>query len=176
MGIPWKKLFAMGVWQLWLHRNNFIFKTEKVEHLSSKRCIKDGAEYYSIGINAKLPKTKAVIPVGWTRPPEGWAKLNSNGFALGNPGRVGGGGVFLNHDGEWIKGYARPLGYTSSCRAKLWALRDSLMLAKEMSLNNLIVELDALSIAILMNNNTTNLFLEPLLTDCRNLLKVISNK
>lgn len=55
-------------------------------------------------------------------------------------------------------------------------LRDGLILAKEMDLNNLIVELDALSVAILINNNIANLLLEPLLTNCRNLLKVIPNK
>ena len=55
-------------------------------------------------------------------------------------------------------------------------LRDGLILAKEMDLNNLIVELNALSVANLINNNTANLLLEPLLTNCRNLLKVISNK
>lgn len=112
-------MFDMGVWQLWLHKNNFIFKTGKVEHLSFKRCIKDSAEYYSIGINAKLQKTKAIIPVGWTRLLEGCAKLNSDGSALGNPRKAREGGVFRNHDGEWIKGYARPLRYTSNSRAKL---------------------------------------------------------
>ena len=55
-------------------------------------------------------------------------------------------------------------------------LRDGLILAKEMDLNNLIVELNALSVAILINNNIANLLLEPLLTNCRNLLKVIPNK
>ena len=55
-------------------------------------------------------------------------------------------------------------------------LRDGLILAKEMDLNNLIVELNALSVANLINNNTANLLLVPLLTNCRNLLKVIPNK
>ena len=55
-------------------------------------------------------------------------------------------------------------------------LRDGLILAKEMDLNNLIVELNALSVANLINNNTANLLLESLLTNCRNLLKVIPNK
>ena len=67
----------------------------------------------ALGINAKLQKTKVVTPVGQTRPPEGWAKLNSNGFAFGNSGKARGRGVFRNHDGECIKGYARPLDYTS---------------------------------------------------------------
>ena len=59
---------------------------------------------------------------------------------------------------------------------ELWALRDGLLLAKEMGLNNLIIEMDALSVVLLMNNNTVNLLMEPLLTDCRNLLSEIPNK
>ena len=60
--------------------------------------------------------------------------------------------------------------------AKLWALRDGLLLAKEMGLNNLIIELDALSVVLLMNNNSTNLLMESLLIDCKNLVKEIPNK
>ena len=48
-------------------------------------------------------------------------------------------------------------------------------MAKELGLNNLIVELDALSVVLLMKNSTCNLLMEPLLTDCRNLLKVFPN-
>ena len=59
---------------------------------------------------------------------------------------------------------------------ELWALRDGLVLAKEMRLNNLIIELDALSVVILMNNGYENLLIKSLLTDCRNLLKEIPNK
>ena len=60
--------------------------------------------------------------------------------------------------------------------AELWALRDGLLIAKEMGLSNLIIELDTLSIVVLMNNNTANLLMEPLLTDCRNLVREIPNK
>ena len=56
------------------------------------------------------------------------------------------------------------------------ALRDGLLLAKELGFQQLIIELDALSVVILMNNETENLLMEPLLTDCRNLLKEIPNK
>ena len=54
--------------------------------------------------------------------------------------------------------------------AELWALKDGLLLARDMGLNNLIIELDALSVVLLMINNTPNLTLEPLLNDCRNLV------
>ena len=71
MGIPWKILFPMGVWKLWLHRNNFIFKTGKVNQSCFRKSIKDSAEFFSIRLNAKLPKAKIVVAVGWEKPPLG---------------------------------------------------------------------------------------------------------
>ena len=64
LGIPWKILFPIGVWNLWLYRNNFIFRTGKMERSYYKKSIKDSAEFFSVGMNAKLPKAKAVIAVG----------------------------------------------------------------------------------------------------------------
>ena len=103
-------------------------------------------------------------------------KLNSDGSTLKNPGKAGGGGLFRDHEGKWVKGYARGIGHTNSFMAELWALRDSLILAREMGLNNLIIELDALSIVMLMNNEAENIMMEPLLSNCRNLMKQIPNK
>ena len=88
---------------------------------------------------------------------------------------AGGGGVIRGQEGEWIAGFARPLGQTNSCMVELWALRDGLLLAKELGINNLIVELDALSVVLLMKNSACNLLMESLLTDCRNLLKEFLN-
>ena len=175
MSIPWKILFPMGVWQLWLHRNNYVFKSGKVERSWFKKCIRESAEFYAIGFNAKVERNKVVVPVGWSKLHEGWTKLNTDGSVMGNPAMAGGGGVIRGQEGEWIAGFVRPLGRTNSCMVELWALRDGLLLAKELGINNLIVELDALSVVLLMKNNTCNLLMEPLLTDCRNLLKEFSN-
>ena len=132
LGIPWKVLFPLGVWHLWLRRNQLIFKIGKVDRLWFKKSIKDCIELFSVGLNAKIHKAKAVVAVGWEKPQVGWAKLNSDGFALSNPGRAGGGGVIRDHNGNWIKGYARSIGCTNSCMAELWALRDGLLLARGM--------------------------------------------
>ena len=40
-----------------------------------------------------------------------------------------------------------------------------------MGIQQLIIELDALSVVILLNNDTENSLMEPLLTNCKNLLK-----
>lgn len=45
-----------------------------------------------------------------------------------------------------------------------------------MGIQQLIIELDALSVVFLMNNEVENLLIEPLLTNCRNLLKEFPNK
>ena len=88
---------------------------------------------------------------------------------------VGGGGAIGGQEGEWIIGFARPLGRTNNYMAELWVLRDGLLLVNELDLNNLIVELDALSVVLFMKNSTCNLLLESLVTDCRNLLKAFPN-
>ena len=59
---------------------------------------------------------------------------------------------------------------------ELWILRDGLILAKDLNLNSLIVELDAKSVVQLMNSDSSNMLMEPLLTDWRTLLKAIPNK
>ena len=166
----------MGLWHLWLGRNNFIFKTGIVDKLVPTKCIRDSAEIFSIGTNSRLNRMKAVIPVAWEKPPIGWLKLNSDGSALGNLGKAGGGGLIHDHQGNWIRGYARSLGNTNSFIAELWALRDGLTIAKELRINNLIVEIDALSVVMLMNNSSAKLLMEPLLSDCSNLLKDMPNK
>ncbi|KAK9991626.1 hypothetical protein SO802_026611 [Lithocarpus litseifolius] len=175
-GIPWKVLFPMGLWHLWTHRNNFLFRTGTVDSQEWRKCIQNSVEFFSIGIITKTRQLKTIVPVGWEKPPRGWLKLNSDGSAMRNPERAGGGGLIRDHDGNWLKGYARGIGYTNSALAELWALRDGLMLAKEMRIQQLIIELDALSVVILMNNEIENLLMEPLLTDCRNLLKEFPNK
>ena len=91
---------------------------------------------------------KKVIQVAWEKPPMGWMKLNSNGSALGNPGKAGEGGLIHDHQGNWVRGYARALGNTSSSIAELWALRDGLDIVKELGIDNQIVEMDTLSIVM----------------------------
>ncbi|KAJ1405402.1 ribonuclease H [Sesbania bispinosa] len=43
--------------------------------------------------------------VSWIAPREGVVAINSDGSALGCPGRAGFGGLIRNHIGEWIMGY-----------------------------------------------------------------------
>ena len=103
-------------------------------------------------------------------------KLNTDGSALGNPGRASGGGVIRDHLGHWIKGFSRALGTTNSFIAELWALKDGLIIFKDLGLSKLIVELDALSVIHMLSSDKSCPIMEPLLSDYRSLFKAIPNK
>ena len=92
------------------------------------------------------------------------------------PEKAGGGGLIRDHKGDWVASFSRSLGCTNSFIAELWALRDGLILAKDLNFNSLIVELDVKSVVQLMNNDFANMLMEPLLTDCRTFLRAIPNK
>ena len=81
----------------------------------------------------------------------------------------------MTKHGKWINGFARNCGKVNSIMVELWALRDGLQMAAMENIHNLIVELDALAVVQLMKNSIVNLSLEPLLTDCRLLLRKFPN-
>ncbi|PKI71646.1 hypothetical protein CRG98_007969 [Punica granatum] len=74
---------------------------------------------------------------------QGWAKLNTDGWAAGSPGQAGTGGVLRDHRGGWISGLGRHLGKTNSILAECWALQEGLKMAKDKGIQFLEVELDA---------------------------------
>ena len=66
--------------------------------------------------------------VRWKRPCLGKLKLNIDGLAQGTTGLAGGGGVLRDYQGNWVLGYSRKIGKTTSFLAEWWALRDGLHL------------------------------------------------
>ena len=67
--------------------------------------------------------------------------------------------------GDWIGGFARKMGSTSSTMAELWALKDRLTMAKHMGIENICIEMDAEFIVQLVSTpSMVNLMLEPLLS------------
>ena len=95
---------------------------------------------------------------------------------LGSPMKAGGGGVLRSSYGEWVVRFMRKLGNMSSTVAELWALKDGLNVAKQLGIDNICIEMDADFIVHLVSNpSVVNLMLEPLLTDCRNLIKTFPN-
>ena len=70
-----------------------------------------------------------------------------------------------------MKGFARSIGFTTSIIAEIRALRDGLLLADQIGVQNLVIELDAKVVVELVQSETTsNAFYSSLLVDCRSLL------
>nr|XP_023922359.1 uncharacterized protein LOC112033821 [Quercus suber] len=73
--------------------------------------------------------------------------------------------------GQCLGGFAKAFAVTSSLAAKLWALREGLLLYIEMQAQAVVVELDAIAaISLLSNNACTNGDFFILVDDCRDML------
>ncbi|KAL0014884.1 hypothetical protein SO802_001953 [Lithocarpus litseifolius] len=139
-------------------------------------CLKKGVEFFAIVPENPNKLRRVLARVCWTKPQEGWVKLNSDGSVLGNSKKAGGGAVLRCSNGNWVTGCLRKLGNTSCVLGELWALRDGLLLAKQLCLENICVDINAkFLIYLLSNTNVVYLSLEPLLSDCRNLMKTFLN-
>lgn len=86
------------------------------------------------------------IPVSWEKPQIGWTKLNFDGSCKGSAGKGSIGGVFRNHEAEFLLGYAESIGRTNSTIAESAALRRGLELVLENGWNNVWLEGDSKSL------------------------------
>lgn len=173
--ILWKILFPFAIWQLWLHRNRFIFNRGVVDPKFLEGCVGKGLEFAALVPDFLMKPACVTVPIKWQKPDLGWIKLNTNGAACSSLGSVGGGGLLRNSEGDWVGGFARSLGKCSSLISELWALNDGLVLAKQLGVLSILVEVNAEMVVDLLNNNCINLVVDPLLSDCRDLLREFSN-
>ncbi|KAK9990393.1 hypothetical protein SO802_025378 [Lithocarpus litseifolius] len=69
-------------------------------------------------------------------------------------------------------GFARLSGITSGVMVEFWSLKNGLNLASQLRISSICVELNAELIVLLLTNySINNLMLEPLLDNCKTLLK-----
>ena len=84
-----------------------------------------------------------VCKVAWNRPQEEWIKINTDGSALTNPGKIGAGGIIRDKDGKLILAFATSLGEGSNNKAETEAALFGLVKALELGFKNIIMELDS---------------------------------
>jgi ribonuclease HI len=170
--IPWQTVFAFGIWSLWLRRNQIIFKAESILPNPAVCAVSHASEFFYL-MDVKTNATNRIpISVKWNPPPVNWAKLNTDGSVLGDPGLAGGGGVLRDFLGNWIGGFSRSIGITSCVQAELRALKDGLLLALDLEIFKLEIEMDS-SVAVesLKTTSMRNVFLRTIVDDCRLLLE-----
>nr|GMD09005.1 putative ribonuclease H protein [Ipomoea batatas] len=89
---------------------------------------------------------KREVKVAWERPEVGWTKLNFDGSCKCKTGKSSIGGVFRNHEAEFLLGYAESIGKSNSTVAELAALRRGLELVAENGWTRLWLEGDSKSL------------------------------
>jgi hypothetical protein len=90
--MPWNTLFSFAVWQLWLHRNQFLFRKGTVDVDFLSKCIQKSSEFTAIVFENSLKPPRIPMPIKWLKPGLGGVKLNTDGAANSSLGRAGGGG------------------------------------------------------------------------------------
>ncbi|XP_015075597.1 uncharacterized protein LOC107019727 [Solanum pennellii] len=62
-----------------------------------------------------------VKEVKWEKPHQPFLKLKTDGSALDNPGKIGGGGIVRDHQGNMIYAFTIPLGIGTNNQAEIQA-------------------------------------------------------
>lgn len=83
-------------------------------------------------------------------------KLNSDGASKGNPGPAGGGGVFRDDSGAFVRAYTFKCGYCSALKAELNAVLYGLQAGERMGLTKLVIEVDSSEVAAIFNSDTSS--------------------
>ncbi|KAH9662821.1 hypothetical protein KPL70_019476 [Citrus sinensis] len=106
----------------------------------------------------------------WLRLPPRWPyyKLNSDG-ARKRSGLAGACGLIWDATGRWHGGFCMNIDICSVTIAELWGLYQGLVLAWQMGIRLLVVEIDSLCVTQLLNRNNFNATL-PLVNDILHLL------
>lgn len=63
------------------------------------------------------------------------------------------GGLLRVDRGQWLAGFMRNIGLTSSIAAELWGLRDGLSLALQLGIRKIEIELDAKALTLILKEN-----------------------
>ena len=168
---PWKIVFPIAIWSIWKSRNGFVFNRKNQNPSLASEILKQAMEYVCCVATPRGLTRHVVKRVCWEKPPFGWVKLNIDGSTDGNPGLAGYGGLLRDDHGNWLVGFARRIGTTTSFVVELWGHRDDLSLCYNLNIPSIIVELDAKAIVdIFQNSRYENNIISLILDDCRQLM------
>ena len=99
--LPWCTYFPFLCWNLWLAKNDRIFKHQsRSQHSLIHSPVQVATEFHFLVGSISQPQVRIPQLIKWTMPPTPYIKLNIDGSAISNSGLAGAGGILQNHSGE----------------------------------------------------------------------------
>ncbi|XP_059450800.1 uncharacterized protein LOC132181566 [Corylus avellana] len=148
------QLMAATARQIWLRRNSVVFGGELTDPSTIIRWAKDQVENWCT-FSKRIPKREVVSgspsPAAWTKPPQGYMKINWDASVDKRRKRMGVGVVVRDHDGRAIVMLGTSREYVQDpSMAEAIAAREAVMLAQRLELRHIILEGDSLEIVQLL--------------------------
>ncbi|KAL5838662.1 hypothetical protein ACOSQ3_015831 [Xanthoceras sorbifolium] len=169
--------FCMILWGVWSDRN-------AVFHSKSPRVNADLVSW-SLSLLREFQGTQKVFgspsqpprqpcSASWLPPPAGSLKLNTDAAVKSGFSVMGSGAVVRDSQGKVVAASAKPLlGFFPAELGELLALREGLLVAKELSLIIEWVELDAANAVARISNSCPSSFMDPIVSDIKALFRVV---
>jgi ribonuclease HI len=142
--INWRSAVSMIIVNTAMSGNN----TKKL----SSNSIRDFTflKYFNIMIHQ--PKATFLKEVYWHPPLTNWLKCNIDGASSGNPGNAACGGIFRNHNSEFVYGFSEPLGDATSYIAEMCGVIRAIEIAFQNHWGNLWLETNSSCVVAAFNN------------------------
>jgi hypothetical protein len=114
--------------------------------------IRDFTFLKCFNIHIHQPRTTFTKEVYWHPPLMNWVKCNIDGASNGNPGNAACGGIYRDHNADFIYGFAEPLGVASAYIAEMCGAMRAIETAYHNQWNNLWLESDSTTVVEAFNN------------------------
>lgn len=172
----WSSIFGYMIWFTWKGRNKLVFEgeesTEALPNLVWKQVSAFNLERIKSKTLATLPQGGTPTILNWSSPQSGWIKLNTDGVSKGNPGIAGGGGIFRDSAGHYLKAFTFTCGTASAIKAELTAVLHGLQIATKSRLPKLIIEVDSAEVIKFLQSHSYDAHANHhLVQECRQLLR-----
>ena len=129
-------------------------------------------EFYFLTQGTNSNSHKRNLPISWAKPNPGWHKLNTDASVLSSLSFASGGGLLRDSCASWVQSFTKKIGTTNYLLVELWALKDGFSMARNMCVEKLIVNVDALEVVnLLSNTKATNQLTQPIVDACRTILQ-----
>lgn len=153
-------LFAISLWWIWKYWNEVIFNNSERPLQSKVAWVMSQIDKVSRTFSRSQTHQNTTAPNSWTKliwtkPQEGFVKLNIDGSVDYHSNAACCGGAIRDSNGRWKSGFLYNFGVCSPLQAEAWALLRGIQLAVFMGYKKVIIESDSSVIVESFGKETT---------------------